>query len=174
MKEEYSALRSELMAWQSRRFTILATSISLVTGILGLDGVLKGESILDWGLVTSVLWFFLGAGAAVTWYAGRANAKIAAYIIVFHEGDGAGWESRLKDLKEQRLDWFNLNRMVLLIYAGLGVLSYLVPWAVRGYGGVSGWVAIVLALCAAWFLFGLYLLFSPSSRDYYVEQWDKS
>ncbi len=171
MNEEYKTLRAETLAWQNRRFTVLATSVSLVTGILGFDGVTKGESILDWGLVSALLLFFLGSSAALTWYASRSNAKIAAYIIVFHQADSKGWETRLKTLKEGGDDRFNLNRMVVLIYAGLGTLSILMPWAVRGYKSTSDLALVVLTLSGVWFFFSLYLLLRPPSTKYFEEKW---
>jgi len=173
VSKEFDALRGEMLAWQNRRFTVLTASTSLVTGILGLDGVMKGDAVLDWGLVSGLLWFFLGSSAVLTWYAGRANAKIAAYLIVFHEADSDGWETRLKLMKDQGLDWFNLNRVVLLIYVGLGILSFVVPWAVRGHQVATGWHIIVLVVTGGWFSFGLGLLLLPGPRQRYEERWRK-
>ena len=171
MSEEYNALRAEMLAWQNRRFMILTASVSLVTGILGIDGVTDAGSDLGWGLVSSLLWFFLGSAAALTWYAGRANAKIAAYFIVFHEVESEGWETRLKKLKADGLDRFNLNRMVLLIYVGLGVLSFLIPWSVRGYQCPSAWHAVVLVVSGVWLGFSLWLLLLPLPRGLYEQKW---
>ena len=85
MNTEYESLRQEIHAWQNRRFIILTASITLVSAVLGLDAVQKTTVSVEWPLITSLLWFFLGSTTALTWYAGRANAKIAAYLIVFHE-----------------------------------------------------------------------------------------
>ena len=130
MAAEYESLRQEILAWQNRRFMILTASITLVSAILGLDAVQEINVEVEWPVITSLLWFFLGSTTALTWYGGRANAKIAAYLLVFHEKEG-GWESRLKDLKISKLDWFNLNRMVFLIYVGLGILSLVIPWSIQ-------------------------------------------
>jgi hypothetical protein len=137
MSEEYKALRAEMLQWQNRRFTVLTASVAVTIGILGFDGVLKGEAAVGWRLVTTLLWFFLGAAAALIWYAGRANAKAGAYIVVFHEDTDRGWETRLMALKEERLDWLHLNRIIVLIYVALAALSALAPWAARA-GQSSG------------------------------------
>ncbi len=171
MNAEYEALRAEMLAWQNRRFVILTASISLVTGILGLDGVTEATSKLDWALVSSLLLFLLGSAEALTWYAGQANAKAAAYIIVFHEADAAGWETRLKSLKDRGLNRFSLNRMVVLIYAGLGVLSLLIPLTVRGYQGIDGAHLWEVGLSGIWFGFGLSLLLRRLPREHYERLW---
>lgn len=160
-----------MLAWQNRRFTILATSITLVTGILGLYGIAQETSSIAWVLVSSLLWFFLGSCAALSWYAGRANAKIAAYIIVFHETESKGWETRLKDFNDKGLDWFSLNRMILSIYVGLGVLSFLVPSTIQDYQFVCDWKAWVLFGCGTWFVFSLFLLMSRPDKQSYEKQW---
>ena len=77
MNEEYESLRQEILAWQNRRFTILAASITIVSAILGFGAVQKTTASIEWPLITSLLWFFLGSTTALTWYAGNANAKIA-------------------------------------------------------------------------------------------------
>lgn len=169
MTEEYEALRAEMLEWQNRRFTILTVTITLVVGILGLEGVLTGESTLGWWLVASLLWFFLGSSAALTWYAGRANAKAAAYIIVFYEAKSSGWETRLDVLKKSKLDWFSLNRMVVLIYFGLAVLSFLVPWTVRESQCVIDWQAYVLVVSGAWITGNLLLLLRDKPKVFYIQ-----
>lgn len=171
MKTEFEALRAEMLAWQNRRFLILALSISLVTGILGLDGVSDLTSRLEWTLVVSLLFYLLGTAEALTWYAGLANAKAAAYLIVFHEANPAGWESRLKELTDSGLNRISLNVMVALIYAGLGVLSLVIPIGLREVEVADGLYIWALAFSGAWFLFGLYLLLRPLPKDYYEKLW---
>lgn len=173
MKEEYEALRAEMLAWQNRRFIVVTASISLVVGILGLEGVTEATSRVDWELVSSLLIFLLGSAEALTWYGGQAPAKIAAYIIVYHEAQAPGWETRLKNLKGERLDRFSLNRMLTLIYAGLGILSLLIPWAARKepiFDFVHLW-HLVPTFC--WFVFGLYLLVLPLPRERFEHLWNK-
>ncbi len=128
MSSEYESLREEILAWQNRRFMILTASITFVSAILGLDAVQKNTAVVEWSLITSLLWLFLSSMAVLTWYAGRANAKIATYLRVFHEENG-GWESRLAPMSESA--WFNLNIMVLLVYGGLGIFSLVIPCSIR-------------------------------------------
>ncbi len=113
---------------------------------------------------------FLGSTTALTWYAGRSNAKIAAYLIVFHE-KYFGWESRLKELKMSPFDWFNLNRMVFLIYFGLGVLSFIIPWTIRCNQIIETWHKVLLFVIGAWFVFDLILLVWGYPRQSYKEKW---
>jgi len=171
MDAEYESLRQEIQAWQNRRFTILAASITLVSAVLGLDVVQKTTVSVQWPLVTSLLWFFLGSTTTLTWYAGRANAKIAAYLIVFHEKENFGWESRLKKLKESGLDWFNLNRMIFLIFFGLGILSLVIPWSIRCSQLIAKWHILLLVSVGAWFIFSLILLIWGYPRQNYKEKW---
>ena len=176
MKGEYAALRAEILAWQNRRFVVLTISVSLVTGILGLDAVTQERSLLDWGFISAILLFFLGSCATLTWYARRSNAVIAAYIMVFHEAEAEGWEKRHNEIKKKikllGLFDLNLNLVILLIYIVLSIVSILIPWAVRGYKSASAVAVILLSISAIWLLFNLYLLLRYSSRDYFVNEWE--
>src|SRR5262249_50251333 len=130
-----------------------------------------------WPLVSSVLLLFLSASNLLTYYAGIANTKLAAYVMVFHEstGDDAacyGWEGRLKRLKAKELDPQNVNIWIMTIYFALAVLSVAVPFAeanhpftrigVRTFLPVSG----VLFLVSAFFV----LRFSYP-RERYEKNW---
>lgn len=169
---EYAALRAEMLSWQNRRFSILATAITLTIGVLGLDGVLKGESTVSWGLITSIMWFFLGSVASLSWYASRANAKLAAYISVFHEDQSNGWESRLLDIKNKGLDRLNLNIMMLSIYLGLGIFSFVVPLTIREFKPLDKAELYFLILSGVWYLFFIALLTVKPPRNQYIKQWD--
>ena len=171
MTAEYEALRAEMLAWQNRRFTILTASIALVTGILGLDSVTGAASGIHWAVVTSLLFFLLGAAAALIWHAGQANAKAAAYIIVFHESESEGWESRLKRLKDRGFNRLNLNRMMVLIFLGLGMIAFFIPTAVRKDWSVGDHHSQLVGVSGIWFVFGMILLLSSSGRDHYVRSW---
>jgi len=167
-----------MLQWQSRRFAVLTASITIVVGVLGLDGVLAGDSALAWWLVTALVWFFLGASAALTWYAERANARLAAYCIVFHEAARPGWESRLLALQSQPsapragpLDGVpNLNRMICLIYCGLAVLSALLPWAGRPQAALPPAQAVALTLSGMWMLGFFYALVRTPPKALFVKQ----
>src|SRR5947208_2340161 len=106
MSNEYETLRAEILKWQDRRFDLLKISIGLITGLLGLKLVVEYPSKGDiWPLVSSVLLLYLSGANLLTWYAGVANSKLAAYIKVFHESDVGSapayrWESRLQRLKD--------------------------------------------------------------------------
>jgi len=172
MNGEFDALRAEMLAWQNRRFTTLATSIALVTGILGLDGVIGSQSTIDWTFVSALLLFFLGSAANLTWYAGQGNAKMAAYLIVFHEADFRGWETRLIHFNNLGSKLFTLNRMVLVIYAILGVLSFILPGAMREFQSLSCRQGIVLVISVAWVVVSLLSLAFIPDKNEYVGKWE--
>ena len=171
MEAEYNALRNEMLAWQNRRFSTLATAITVTIGLLGLDGVLKGTPNISWPLVTALLWFFLGAVSLLTWYASRANSKLAAYISVFHEEQANGWESRLNKLKNKGLDRLTLNIMILSIYLGLGIISLIIPLEVRNYESVNHYEIFILTLAGLWFVVSQVLLTVEPPREYYKTLW---
>ena len=171
LEAEYTSLRTEMLSWQNRRFSILATAITLTIGFLGLDGILKGESTVSWGVITSILWFFLGSVASLTWYASRANAKLAAYISVFHEDQEKGWENRLRQLKNKGLDRLDLNIMMLSIYLGLAFLSLVVPLTVRGFISPDTLDLLYLSFSGVWFIFCASLLAVKPPRKIYIEEW---
>lgn len=106
----------------------------------------------------------------LTWYAGRANAKISAYLLVFHE-ENDGWESLLSELKSSRLDWFSLNRVIFLIYLGLGILAIVIPWSIHHSQAISTWHKFLLLITGAWFLFDLILLMRGYPRQDYKDKW---
>src|SRR5262245_52855152 len=131
MNSEYEGLRDEIKSWGDRRFTVLAGSIGLVTGILGLKVVGESDASSNWTVVSSSLLSMLAASCAITWYAAQATGKVAAYLMVFHESTQPGsksWESRLNTLKELGADSHHFNLMMVPIYLVLGCLSLAVPW----------------------------------------------
>lgn len=75
MAAEYESLRQEILAWQNRRFMILTASITLVSAILGLDAVQEINVEVEWPVITSLLWFFLGSTTALTWYGEEQTQK---------------------------------------------------------------------------------------------------
>ena len=170
MNFEYESLRNEIHSWQSRRFTILAASISLITGILGIDAIKKGGPSIEWPLISSLLWFFIGSASSLTWYAGCANKKIAAYIILYHEKE-EGWESRLASLKKSGFDWYNLNRMLFIIYFGLSLLALLIPWAVRKGQVIDCWNYLLLSSTGIWLVFSLCLLTLNPPLENFKNKW---
>ena len=85
--EEYISLRKEILQWQARRFFLITTTATLVTGILGF-GIGNIEKM--WFMISSSLLLFLACTTSLSWYAGKGNAKIGAYIAVFFEEIGGG------------------------------------------------------------------------------------
>jgi type IV secretory pathway TrbD component len=174
MKEEYASLRQEISEWQNRRFLLVGTSITLVTGILGIGlGVLKDL----WIIASSLLLMFLTCAIILSWYAGRANAKISAYLVVFHSTTGSddkmsGWESRLIRLKKKpKVDFFTLNHVLVAIYTTLGIMSVLIPWLVAGKPTTS-LEQIPILVTALLFVGSLILQWKFSyPRDGYVKHW---
>ena len=171
MDAEYNALRAEMLAWQSRRFVILTTCATIVVGILGLDSTSTATDTIEGALISSLLLFVLGSAELLIWYAGIADAKLAAYLVVFHEAKTSGWETRLNTLSERRRNRLTLNMMIVLIYAGLGLLAIVLPFAVRDATMPAGKYLAIMGLCGAWFLFGLYLLTRPIAREHYINLW---
>ena len=172
--DEYVALRAEIKDWQDRRFTILTAAIGLVAAILGLK-VFDQPASTELAVGISVLLLLLLTSACVlTWYAGRANAKIAAYIVVFHERSGesgSGWESRLADLKNKKLDpdRLNLNQVLISIYFVLGLVSVFYPlWQHLPCGAGLG----ALPAAVAVFFWSLGLLCMVPQKERYIEQWE--
>ena len=174
MKEEYASLRQEVLEWQSRRFLLVSTSITLVTGIIGIGlGVLKDL----WIIASSLLLLFLTCAVILSWYAGRANAKISAYLVVFHDSSGSdnktgGWESRLMRLKKKpKVDFFTLNHCLTAIYTVLGIVSVLIPWLVAGKPAFS-FEQISLIFIAVLFICSLILQWKFSyPREGYAKHW---
>ena len=174
MKFEYESLREEIKAWQERRFTVLAGSIVLVTGILGLKIVGESKPSESWPWASALLLVFLAAACALTWYARRANTKIAAYLIVFHESGSdplARWESQLDELKRSKSDRWDLNRLMIPIYVGLALLSVFAPMlSHREYHLV--WADyITLGVAGTVFLVMLIPLGRSAPREHYIHLW---
>jgi hypothetical protein len=168
VNNEYESLRAEIKDWQDRRFTVLSGSVALVTVILGLKVVSESPLPGVWPWVSAVLLALLSSACLLTWYAGRANAKIAAYLIVFHETASPGWEARLAKLKNTRLDKLNLNRLMIVIYAGLGLLSVFLP-ALRHDQTRPNLLPLVVSVLM--FIGSLILLGQKSPRDRYIHYW---
>jgi O-antigen/teichoic acid export membrane protein len=171
---EDEKLRAEIKDWQDRRFTILTASIGLVTAVLGFKLFDQPATAEMWPWVSALLLLLLSSACILTWYAGRANAKIAAYLIVFHErpsqsSDG-GWESRLHHLKESGLDRLNLNRLLIIIYLVLGLVSVIFP-ALRHSPAGSGLIVVIGAVFL--FLSSLFFLFLKSPKERYIKLWEE-
>lgn len=177
MENEYQALRSEMLQWQERRFDLLKISISLVTALLGLKLMVEPvDQRVVWPLVSALLLLFLASANLLTWYAARANSKLAGYIQVFHERErpgGQGWERRLEALKKTKFsERLSLNTWTTAIYLVLALVATGVPWAMAGFAWPGVGACALLAGSAGAFLASLLLsLFFSYDRRYYVELW---
>jgi len=174
MNTEYESLREEINAWQERRFTVLAGSVALVTGILGLKIIGESKPSENWTWASALLLALLASACALTWYAGRANAKIAAYLIVFHESTRdplAAWESRLRALKESGRDWWNLNRLIILTYLGLALLAVLAPMLSHLEYRLVCMDYVALIVAGVLFVVTVVLLGLPSPKEHYTILW---
>jgi hypothetical protein len=172
MNNEYEALYAEIKDWQDRRFTVLTAAIGLVTAILGLKIFDQPARIELWPWISALLLLLLSSACILTWYAGRANAKLAAYLICFHERpspSGDGWQSRLHRLKQSRMDRLNLNRIVVCIYSPLAAVSVILP-VMQQPPSPFGWVVLSVAIVI--FLCSLLLLVLRTPKDHYVDLWD--
>lgn len=176
MPEEYESLRKEILEWQNRRFLLVAASITLVTGVLGLGLNALGNL---WVIISSLLFLFLACATILSWYAGKANAKIGAYLIVFHEeagrseGQGAGWESRLARIKNKPwVDLLTLNHSLTAIYVALGIVSFIVPWLAARRPALTGGQSVLILFTAALLVGALLLLWQYSyPRADYIKYW---
>ncbi len=177
MKEEYEAVRPEMLRWQDRRFDMLKLSITLVVGLLGLKLLTPGSLADVWPFVSSVLLLYLAAANLLTWYAGIANSKLAAYIVVYFEQAGLAeksfaWESRLTALKKEKLDPYNLNICMSIIYVGLALVAGVVPYATSGFTPptcAAGWALVVSA--ALFTVSGYLAAFKAYRRETYEGHW---
>ena len=174
MNTEYESLKEEIKAWQHRRFTLLSGSVALVIGILGLKMVGESKPTENWTWPSALLLALLAAACALTWYAMRSNAKIAAYLVVFHESPPNphfAWESRLDALKKTGRDWWNLNLFMICIYLGLALLAVLAPWLSHQEYHLGYLDYVALTVGGGLFLVTLLLLGLPSPKQHFIKLW---
>jgi hypothetical protein len=142
---EYLGLRAEIIEWQSRRINMLVMNLSLFGIVLG---VLSGKtpSSGEAGNTDSILprtndlfCIFVIFETILVWiahYMLHANAKLSAYLRVYHENDVShgqfpAYEKRLKDLnaKQEFGIVSNINDMIFTVFiflpfALIGVIAY--------------------------------------------------
>ena len=183
MNPEYEALRSEMLKWQDRRFDLLKLSISVVTGLLGFklivekfDASSSGGTL--WPLISAVLLLYLAGANLLTWYAGVANSKPAAYVKIFHEAKELTphpmrWEGRLQWLISNGLNPHSLNCWIAVVYVVLGVVSVVLPYAAADFAPPGAWL-YGLVICAVPFLITVVLVAGYSyPRDDFEKHWRK-
>src|SRR5713101_544364 len=160
MSEEYEALRAEILKWQDRRFDLLKTSISVITGLLGLKLIfdkleVPGPSGTLWPFISSTLLLYLAAANLLTWYAGTSNSILGAYIKVFHEGKestSVHWETRFEKLKAKGLYRQNVNQWIAVMNTVLAAICVVLPYAVTSFAWPGLWLLGLVASSAAVFL----------------------
>jgi hypothetical protein len=140
MQIEYDSLRKELLEWQSRRFALLTTSTTVVTGVLAL-GPGIAEKVPGWS-VALLLLLFLSASCRLTIYAGEANQRIGSFLQVFHErSSGLQWEKRSAAFSATGVGMkpmpANLNGILFWFYLVLGFVSATMPYMLFD-GAVTG------------------------------------
>lgn len=129
---------------------------------------------------TKATWRWRSAFAnLLTWYAGVANSKLAAYIKVFHESEddvapAYRWEHRLQRLKERGLDPQNLNIWITVVYFALALLSVAIPYATAGYSHSGPGIRTFLPVSALLFIASAVLVVRFSyPRERYEAHWRK-
>jgi len=180
MNDEYKALRDEIIKWQDRRFDVLQFSISLVTALLGLKLVVDNPSINEvWPLISIVLLLYLCTANLLTWYAGDANARLAAYLQVFHEtpaaaASGFRWETRLQKFTDnKKANKLNVNTYIAGIYGVLGSASVVIPGFPAEYSLSGNWISVFLPVLFILFLTTVVLLARSSyPREVYKTRWE--
>jgi|SRR5215216_3149501 len=151
IKEEYPAIRAEILQWQNYRFLTLTVTGAVIAAFFSImakdysNGTNTPTEFTDISKVLALLGLssLLACAMAITLYAGRGNQKLGTYLMVFYEerdtvdGDrGIGWERRFEDFgerapgelqrRERSLEkWLTLNRLFGVIYLILGVGSVL-------------------------------------------------
>jgi hypothetical protein len=184
MSTDLESLRAEMLKWQDRRFDLLKHSTGVVTALLGFKLVAENSgatalSTSTWPLVSALLLLYLSASNTLTWYAGVANSKLAAYIKVFHEVSSTGeasprWETRLSLLKRSGLDPQNLNRWITLVYLILGLVSVVLPFASAGFAYPDNVWLTVLLVCIVPFAITLTMVALYSyPREQFELDWKK-
>jgi hypothetical protein len=122
---------------------------------------------------------YLSVSNLLTWYAGVANSKLAAYIKVFHESSAGAettprWESRLAALKRKGLDPQNLNRWIALVYLVLSLVSVALPLASAGFAAPDRLWLVVLLACVVPFVITLVLVaFYSYPREQFEIAWKR-
>ncbi len=174
IREEYGIIRDEMLQWQSRRFTLVSLSVSVVTAVLALDLLKDQQAGSSWVVLSTILLAFLAVMSILSWYCASANAKASAYLKCFHEDYAQGqprssflWESRLSRLSSLGGNPLHMNQLLVVLYLVLGFLVTFVPWqasgeplaALKSESIIISWIVLLAANLTnffRWFLYGFY------------------
>jgi len=127
MKEEYESLRAEIGNWQNFRFILVGVATAFVSTVIGFEPKQGTEGAPR--LRLSLIIFALAGAAALSCYAGWGNAKIGAYLQVFHEQSTSdkkytlGWEGRNQKFQGSQWNLLSLNGWLGITYLLLGIGS---------------------------------------------------
>ena len=169
MNDEYTALRAEILEWQSRRMGIASGTMILVTAVLG--WIVQHPKGWAWTTAAAILLVAIASAALLTWIFGLNAIRIGSYVQVFHEEaeHGRGWEGRNAEFRGPA--HLSLNSGLGLVYSALGGIAVTVPYLVATRPATTfSWVVFALALAAA--AAGVSLVLRPwSRRSDAVERW---
>jgi hypothetical protein len=117
-KEE---LRQELMQWQGRRFTVLATVLVIVPTIIG--WLVASPAAFSWEIGALFPLLILMCGCQLTWLFSVFTVLIGTYL----ESQGISeWERRSRIIRElYRIP--SVNSSLSVLYLVLGAVSIAVP-----------------------------------------------
>jgi hypothetical protein len=167
VSEEYQALRQEVLAWQERRFAVVAGAAVGVTAVLG--WVTSNPVAWTWTTPSLLLLTVLSGASYLTWLFGRFNAMIGAYLEVAH---GSAWDEHSRRFRA-RHRYLRLNVALGAVYVSLGLVSVLVPCMVcPRRPGIAGVVALVGAALVFTGAAGL-LMFWSYPRESYRTDWER-
>ena len=94
---EYSALADEMHNWQQTRIAVLGFDIALLSAVIASD-LAESEPLVASLLMVSLL----VVSVAIIRYATQSIMIIGAYLQVFHETDGQGWEHGMHELGKRK------------------------------------------------------------------------
>lgn len=142
---EYSALRSEIIAWIQVEYSLTAGAATMTMIALGFF-----EATAYWPFYSSVL---LGLLAAINGLVSFARAKInqtSAYLIVFHDNP---WEIYMRDLVQSRKNRITTTLHSICmsgLFLLLGVASVAYPFAqsstINDAIPLLGWILLSTAI----------------------------
>lgn len=162
--EEYKSLRSSLVLWESRRFSLAAATTAFIGLVLGIYS--REFSNTHWVLACSVILITISGSCILTWLSARFVVRFTTYLEVFH---CSKWEMRSRKLDSSLP---GLNTVFFIYYAGLTVVSFGVSVALskgelNKYSIVTGLIALTIYLVSM-----LNLLLNSYPRSKLVKKWE--
>jgi len=163
--KEYETLRSEILQWQSRRFTVATITVGFITALEGC--VITNSKQWSWDVASLFVVLLLSNAAYLTRLFSRFNTFIGAYLDVFH---GSLWNKRQRKFKED-VKHFNLNHALSLLYMSILIISLCINFAVCDKKPSAFLVSLFVII----FLVLAFLLWQLVFKSYpwidYLEKW---